>query len=69
MTFNDAQKLLDKNNQAQVLRYFDSLNEAEKQGLLKQIENINWSDLGKIGSTYYYTAVNTDKLKRNFTVV
>ena len=51
MTFNDAQKLLDKNNQAQVLRYFDSLNETEKQGLLKQIENINWSDLGKIGST------------------
>ena len=51
MTFNDAQKLLDKNNQAQVLRYFDSLNEAEKQGLLKQIENINWSDLVKIGST------------------
>ena len=40
MTFNDAQKLLDKNNQAQVLRYFDSLNDEEKQGLLKQIENI-----------------------------
>ena len=51
MTFNDAQKLLTGKNQSQVLKYFDSLNEEEKQGLLKQIENINWADLNKIGSS------------------
>ena len=51
MTFNDAQKLLADKNQLQVLQYFDSLNDEEKQGLLKQIENINWADFTKIGST------------------
>ena len=51
MTFNDAQKLLTGKNQSQVLKYFDNLNEEEKQGLLKQIENINWADLNKIGSS------------------
>ena len=51
MTFNDAQKLLTDKNQSQVLKYYDNLNEAEKQELLKQIENINWTDFTKIGST------------------
>ena len=51
MTFNDAQKQLNDKNQSQVLRYFDSLDDAAKQGLLKQIENINWNDLEKIGHT------------------
>ncbi len=50
MTFNDAQQLLNNKNQSQVLRYFDSLDEAAKEELLMQIENINWDDLGKIGT-------------------
>ena len=51
ITFDEAKKLLQDKNQEQVLRYFDSLNEAEKQELLRQIENINWSDLDKIGKS------------------
>ena len=51
ITFDEAKKLLQDKNQEQVLRYFDSLNEAEKQELLRQIENINWNDLDKIGKS------------------
>ncbi|MBP5603179.1 MAG: UDPGP type 1 family protein [Treponema sp.] len=51
MTFDDAKKLLQDKNQEQVLRYFDSLNETAKQELLRQIENINWNDLDKIGKS------------------
>ena len=51
ITFDAAKKLLDEKNQSQVLRYFDSLSEGEKESLLKQIENINWSDFEKIGSS------------------
>lgn len=50
ITFDAAKKLLDEKNQSQVLRYFDSLSQGEKESLLKQIENINWSDFEKIGS-------------------
>ncbi len=51
ITFDDAKKLLQDKNQEQVLRYFDSLNETAKQELLRQIENINWNDLDKIGKS------------------
>ena len=51
ITYDEAKKLLQDKNQEQVLRYFDSLNEAEKQELLRQIENINWNDLDKIGKS------------------
>jgi len=50
ITFDDAKKLLQDKNQEQILKYFDSLNETSKQELLKQIENINWNDLDKIGN-------------------
>ena len=73
MTFNDAQKLLADKNQSQVLKYFDSLNEEEKQGLLKQIENINWADFTKIGSTAQFQrgefapppALSIDEITKN----
>ena len=51
ITINEARELLKEKNQEQVLRYFDDLNEAERQTLLLQIENINWSDFSKIGVT------------------
>ncbi|MBO4533297.1 MAG: UDPGP type 1 family protein [Treponema sp.] len=51
MTFDDAKKILQDKNQEQVLRYFESLDDTAKQELLKQIENINWNDLDKIGSS------------------
>lgn len=51
ITFDTAKKLLDEKNQSQVLRYFDSLSQGEKESFLKQIENINWSDFEKIGSS------------------
>jgi len=45
----DAEKILKENNQEQVLAFFDSLDEAKKSEFLKQIENINWSDIKMIG--------------------
>ena len=33
ITFDAAKKLLDEKNQSQVLRYFDSLSEGEKESL------------------------------------
>lgn len=51
ITFDDAKKILQDKNQEQVLRYFESLDDTAKQELLKQIENINWNDLDKIGSS------------------
>ena len=49
ITIQEATKLLKEKNQEQILRYFETLNEQNKQDFLKQIEKINWSDLEKIG--------------------
>ena len=49
-TKSDAEKILKENNQEQVLTYFDSLDDAKKTEFLKQIENINWSDIKMIGA-------------------
>ncbi len=44
----DAEKLLAERGQSHVTRYFDSLTEENKGEFLKQIENINWSDIAMI---------------------
>ena len=45
----DAEKILKANNQEHILKDFDSLSEENKAEFLKQIENINWSDIKMIG--------------------
>ncbi|MCR5437255.1 MAG: UDPGP type 1 family protein [Treponema sp.] len=49
-TKENAQTILKENNQEHVLKYFDLLSENEKDVFLRQIENINWSDIKMIGS-------------------
>lgn len=48
-TKSDAEKILSLNAQEHILRDFDSLSESKKIEFLKQIENINWSDIKMIG--------------------
>ena len=48
-TKSDAEKILKENNQEQVLKYFDGLDDGKKSEFLAQIENINWSDIKMIG--------------------
>ena len=45
----DAEKILKANNQQHILKDFDSLSDSKKAEFLKQIENINWSDIKMIG--------------------
>lgn len=49
MTKEEAVKVLEEKGQGHVLKYFDSLSEENKAAFLKQIENINWSDIQMIG--------------------
>ena len=48
-TKQDAEKILAENNQQHILKDFDSLSDSKKEEVLKQIENINWSDIKMIG--------------------
>ena len=48
-TKQDTEKILAKNNQQHILKDFDSLSDSKKAEFLKQIENINWSDIKMIG--------------------
>ena len=43
MTYESAKALLEQKGQMQLLKYYDELDEAGKQGLLTAIENIDWS--------------------------
>ena len=43
MTYESAKALLEQKGQMQLLKYYDELDEAGKQGLLAAIENIDWS--------------------------
>ena len=73
ITIQEAEKLLKEKNQDQILRYYEELNEPEQQQFLKQIENINWADFNKIGSTSSLTrgkfatppALSIDKIEEN----
>ena len=49
-TKTDAEKILSLNNQSHILKDFDSLSKDKQAEFLKQIENINWSDIKMIGS-------------------
>ena len=51
ITITEAEALLKEKNQAHILKYFDTLDEKSKADFLTQIENINWSDFSKIGSS------------------
>lgn len=42
MNYNEALKLLESKGQSHLLKYYDELNDAEKQSLLSQIENIDF---------------------------
>ena len=48
-TKQDAEKILAENNQQHILKDFYSLSDSKKAEFLKQIENINWSDIKMIG--------------------
>ncbi|MBR7161221.1 MAG: UTP--glucose-1-phosphate uridylyltransferase [Clostridia bacterium] len=43
MTYESAKALLEQKGQTQLLKYYDELDEADKQGLLTAIENLDWS--------------------------
>ena len=47
-TKQDAKKILDENNQQHILKDFDFFSDSKKAEFLKQIENINWSDIKMI---------------------
>lgn len=49
ITKDEAIKILEEKGQSHVMKYYDSLSEENKNEFLKQIENINWSDIGMIG--------------------
>ena len=51
ITITEAEALLKEKKQAHILKYFDTLDEQSKNEFLAQIENINWSDFSKIGSS------------------
>ena len=51
ITIKEAETLLKEKNQEHILKYFDTLDEKSKADFLTQIENINWSDFSKIGSS------------------
>ena len=51
ITITEAEALLKEKNQAHILKYFDTLDEQSKNEFLAQIENINWLDFSKIGSS------------------
>lgn len=51
ITIKEAETLLKDKNQEHILKYFDTLDEKSKADFLTQIENINWSDFSKIGSS------------------
>ena len=48
-TKQDAEKILAENNQQHILKDFYFLSDSKKTEFLKQIENINWSDIKMIG--------------------
>ena len=43
MTYESAKALLEQKGQTQLLKYYDELDDAGKQGLLAAIENLDWS--------------------------
>lgn len=43
MTYQEAKLLLEEKEQTQLLKYYDTLDEASRQNLLCQIENLDWS--------------------------
>ena len=47
MNYNEAKELLEKNNQSHLLKYFDELNDEQKEHLLEQISEIDF-DLIKL---------------------
>lgn len=49
MEFNDVKQLLKKNNQEHLLKYYDELDVNEKEALLRQIENMDFSMLKLVG--------------------
>lgn len=51
MDYERAKNLLNKHNQAHLLDYFEELNERERELLLKDIENLNFSVLENINKT------------------
>ena len=60
-TKQDAEKILAENNQQLILKDFDSLSASKKVEFLKQIENINWSDIKMISQ-------NTSAVRGKFSV-
>ncbi len=60
-TKQDAEKILAEKNQQHILKDFDSLTDSKKVEFLKQIENINWSDIKMIGQ-------NTSAVRGKFSV-
>ena len=50
MNLLDTKKLLEQNKQQQILKFFDNLDTETQSTFLKQVENINWSDLSKINT-------------------
>ncbi len=67
MNYNDASMMLAKHDQQHVLKYYDTLSEEEKEGLLSQIEEINFDFIdifrqGKKENTGVITPCETLKL-------
>lgn len=48
MTYKDAGEVLDRHNQGHVLKFWDCLNDAQRQGLLKQVEGLDLGTLTRI---------------------
>ena len=43
MSYDDIKKLLEENNQEQLLKYYDELNDTQKANLLDQISKLDFS--------------------------
>jgi len=51
MNYSQAKKVLDEHGQGHILQYYESLNEEQRESLLKQIESLDFSLLEHIGKS------------------
>ena len=66
MSYDDIKKLLEENNQEQLLKYYDELNDTQKANLLDQISKLDFSLIDLIKNKEHSGDKGRSKLFRRF---
>ena len=68
-TYNEILEILEKYNQTHLLRFYNELNDIEKEEVLKDIENIDFEEISNIKNNYSIARENTEATNYNISPI